>query len=625
VLPAGNPFSPFSQDATLYRYVGQLQQDTRTWTAHLGGTLDKQGKDWRWNVTGSYDHAFTRTLTDRGYGLDALQTALDDLDPTFNPFGPISGLPLLTDLADSVSDTGDVEFVTNGRLVRLPAGDLSTTVKLGVEGAQLNSSSRRAGVETSSDLSRGGVSGQVSFDAPLTSRKNDVLPRVGELSANLNLAVDHLSDFGSLTTLGYGVTWTPLTPVTIIASMTRDDVAPTMQQLGNPVVTTPDTRVFDFVTGQTVDVASVSGGNPDLRREQRQVLKLGVTVKPPSVSGLSVTADYFRTRIDNPISAFPTATAATEAAFPDRFLRGPDGELQRIDGRPINFDRQQSDQIRWGFNYSRQIGKTPPPPPGGFRRPPGEGPRPQADGASPAPEKSDGKSDGKTDDRPPGMDLLQGLGGGDRPPQARNDAPAPPVAGEANRAGPGDGPRGGPGGGRGAGGFGGGPGGGGLGATRVQFAVYQTIHLREQITLTNGGPVLDLLNGDAIGSTGGEPRNEIEAQAGITRMGMGARLTATWQSATTVRGGTTGAPTTLNFSDLATLNLRLFANLGARRDLVEAYPILRGSRVTLLCTNLFDAHMKVRDANGLTPIKYQADYLDPLGRSVKLSVRKLFF
>jgi iron complex outermembrane receptor protein len=41
--------------------------------------------------------------------------------------------------------------------------------------------------------------------------------------------------------------------------------------------------------------------------------------------------------------------------------------------------------------------------------------------------------------------------------------------------------------------------------------------------------------------------------------------------------------------------------------------------------NLFDCRMHVRDASGDSPISYQPDYLDPLGRSIKISFRKLFF
>ncbi len=47
--------------------------------------------------------------------------------------------------------------------------------------------------------------------------------------------------------------------------------------------------------------------------------------------------------------------------------------------------------------------------------------------------------------------------------------------------------------------------------------------------------------------------------------------------------------------------------------------------MTLSVTNLTDAHERVRDATGATPVSYQPAYLDPVGRVVKLGVRKLFF
>ncbi|CAN7610689.1 TonB-dependent receptor [Phenylobacterium sp. LjRoot225] len=622
VVPAGDPFSPFGQDVTLYRYLGRLSQDSRNWTGHLGGTLNGDSRRWRWSLTGNYDHAETRTLTGRGVDVTGLQARLDAQDPTLNPFAPITSLATLTDRAVSASDTGNAQLVVNGALYRLPAGDLSTSVKLGTDATRFDATSRRAGVETTSDLWRGGVNGQISFDAPIASRKTGVAPRLGDLSANLNLAVNQLSDFGALTTLGYGLTWSPVTPVSFIASMTRQERAPTIQQLGNPLVTTPDARVFDYVKGQTVDVTSVSGGNRDLKPEDRRVLKLGLTLRPPKINGLSVSADYFRTRIDDPIASFPTATAAIEAAFPDRFTRDADGDLLRIDSRPVNFARQESDQLRWGLNFSRQIGKSPPPGRDGFRRRETSDTRPGPPAAAGQP-----PSAAPAADRPPGAELLQGALAQDRtPPSDPGASPSPPVTGDAVRANPpqGAGPRSG-----GPGGFGGGPGfggGSGSGATRVQLTIYQTIHLRERIAINDAVPVLDLLDGDAVGSNGGQPRHEIEAQAGITKNGLGARMTANWRSATTVRGGgAPGAPTTLRFSDLTTVNLRLFANLGAQRDLVAAYPTLRGTRVSVSCTNLFDSHIRVRDGSGSTPIKYQADYLDPLGRSVQLSVRKVFF
>ena len=80
----------------------------------------------------------------------------------------------------------------------------------------------------------------------------------------------------------------------------------------------------------------------------------------------------------------------------------------------------------------------------------------------------------------------------------------------------------------------------------------------------------------------------------------------------------------LRFSPLATFNLRLFANLGERLELVSKYPVLRGSSVRFEVDNIFDAKPRVRNALGDVPASYQSDLLDPLGRTVSISFRKLF-
>jgi outer membrane receptor protein involved in Fe transport len=134
-------------------------------------------------------------------------------------------------------------------------------------------------------------------------------------------------------------------------------------------------------------------------------------------------------------------------------------------------------------------------------------------------------------------------------------------------------------------------------------------------------PELDYLNGDALGSTGGRPRHELEAQGGYFNNGLGARLSAKWRSGTDVNS-TTGED--LRFSPLATFNLRLFANLGERLELVSKYPMLRGSSVRFEINNVFDTKPRVRNALGDVPATYQSDLLDPLGRTVSISFRKLF-
>ena len=77
---------------------------------------------------------------------------------------------------------------------------------------------------------------------------------------------------------------------------------------------------------------------------------------------------------------------------------------------------------------------------------------------------------------------------------------------------------------------------------------------------------------------------------------------------------------TLRFSALATFDVRLFANLQQR---LPRTTWARAMRVSLGVTNLLNRRQRVRDATGRTPLAYQGAYLDPLGRTVSLTVRRL--
>jgi hypothetical protein len=137
-------------------------------------------------------------------------------------------------------------------------------------------------------------------------------------------------------------------------------------------------------------------------------------------------------------------------------------------------------------------------------------------------------------------------------------------------------------------------------------------------------PVLDFLNGSAQGSSGGESRHEVDLQAGYSKDGLGMRLTGHWQSATEVKGGAAGSSSTLRFGSLGTLGVRLFADLGLQLPLLRKHPWVLGTRVMLSVDNVFDSKMRVTDQNGVTPLGYQPDLLDPNGRTIRLTIRKLF-
>lgn len=609
-LPAGNPFSPFGQDVTLYRYLvqaGALGQQVRGTTAHLGVTLNgRLGSRWQWSFTGNGDLSITRTRTDRGIATGAIQTALDAGDGDVNPFGRFADPLLATRLSDSARARGEAiqgDLLLTGPLFRLPAGDAMTSVRLGASANGFSSQSLRAGVERDTRYSRRIASGQVSIDLPLTSRASGVLGAVGDIGVNLNLAAQQLSDFGTLSTIGYGLRWQPVSRVQLLLSANQDRAAPTGAQITDPLVATPNVPLFDYATGQSVFVTQLSGGNATLRQSVRDQFRLGVTIRPFDKPNLALTATYLNSRTRNPIAGFPTPTPDIEAAFPQRFLRDANGMLVQVDARPVNFLASNSAQLRWGFDLSFALKSHIQKVVEAWRA---AGAKPEA--------------------RPKELDDIRALFGGNR--RAGNgDAPPPPPPGEGPGAAASPGGPGGPGNDPGrfrgppGGGFGAGP--GGRGGGRLTFSLYHTWHLEETIRIAPGLPALDLLDGDATGSAGGQPRHELQARFGYTNNGIGARLGVNWESGTHVDGAL-GGGSRLDFGSLATANLRLFANLGQMPSLVKRAPFLRGARVSIGIDNLFNQKREVRDATGATPLRYQQDYLDPLGRTVSISFRKLF-
>lgn len=583
LLPAEGPFSPFANATTLYRYadVDPLERTNRSWTGNATAAFNGDIGRWRWSLNTSYQRDESRTFTERGLDTVGLQEAITAGDPDASPFGPLDLYARVVDRAKSINQVAAIDALASGTLFEMPAGPASASIRVLGNTTDLKSDSLRAGVAQSADIGRDTGTARGNLDLPIASRSRDVLAFLGNLSLNGNAEVEQLSDFGTQTTLGYGLNWQPAEPVRLLVSVTHEEGAPTPQQLGNPVLVTPNVRIFDYVRGETVDVTQVEGGNPNLEGDSRRVFKAGLNLRPIRDTDLTLTADYVSSRIKNPISSFPAATAEIEDAFPDRFLRAEDGTLLRVDTRPVNFARSKRSQLRWGFNFSKPVVTE----------------RQRQEEAARAARRAEREA-----------------------AEAAGTAPPREARGERGRGG-GRGPgAGGPGG----GGWGGGPRGGGGAGGRLQFAAYHTWQFENSILIREGLPELDLLNGSASGSRGGQPRHQIQLQGGYVVNGLGARVSANWQSATEVNGGTTGNDQ-LRFGSLATADLRLFANLGQQPALVRDHPWLRGTRVTLSVDNIFNQRQEVTSAQGTVPLSYQGGFLDPLGRTVRISVRKLFF
>ena len=509
-----------------------LERDSRarnlTSTASINGMMG----DWRWSVTGNYADADQRTFTDR------IDGSVDRFDSSQQSFGGNANL--------------------SGTVTEGWAGPIRLSTTGSYSGLRFDSRSERADGVTTTDLSRDlpGVFG--SLTVPLLDPDYEV-GKIGTLSLTLSGQVQNPSDFDALKSWGANLNWGVTDSLSLIASFNSDEAAPGIQQLGAAPLVTPAVTYYDFATGQTVQITTTTGGNPFLLAEQRRDLKLGLNWSPPMIDGLRLSVNYNRNKSYDTANSFPLLTPEIEAAFPDRVTRNANGVLVALDQRPVNFDRSENSQIRWGLNFGKSFGES-------EQR---AGPRGERSG--------------------PGAGAPRGGAG--------------PRAGGRGRGGPGRM-------------FGGGPQGG-----RWQVSLYHTVKLTDTVLIGPGVPELDLLDGSATGSGGGSNRHLLELDGGVFYKGMGVRLSAKYDSGSTVTGGSAGD---LEFGDLATFDLRFFVSLDQQPKLTGALPFLKGSRLRLAIDNVFDAQRKITDANGVVPLNYQPGYIDPLGRYIELEWRKTF-
>ncbi|WP_324262608.1 hypothetical protein U4960_05715 [Altererythrobacter sp. H2] len=553
------------------------------------------------------------------------------------------------DIANSKVINATSLFTARGTPVFLPAGDLSTTFDFGYDWTRIDSDDTRSG--TAARLTRGDLSGGVNVVVPVTSRREGFLDAIGDVSLSGQAGFNRLSDFGTLYDWSGGVNWSPLEGVDLQATYTWREVAPGLTQLGNPIITDFNVPVFDLTRGETVLASVTTGGNPALLAETQKDWKFSANLEVPFIEGAQLQVDYIRNRSDNVTSSFPLLTPAIEAAFAGRVTRGTDGTLLAIDRRPVTFAETRAERLAFGLTMRGSFGEAQPQGEGG---PPRGGPPPGMGGA-PSDEQrqrftafrerlcaADGEDymvslaaaidRGETPpDAPEGFDAEQAKrmldrfraedGSIDRARLAQfrsmmcssDGAPMAAAGGQPAAGGP---PRG-RGGRGGMGGFG--PGGDNRG--RYFVTLTHTIELNNTVLIAPGVPVLDQLDGEGLAANG-FPRHSSRLEGGVFRNGWGVRASGVYTGKARVNGSGLPGSTDLFFDDLATLDLRLFADLGRLTKTEKGF--LKGFSVSLIANNVLDGQRRVTDSNGDTPLAFQPFLVDPVGRYLGIDLRKMF-
>src|SRR5207302_2182308 len=101
---------------------------------------------WHWNVTGNADWERDLVGTDR------------------------DNIAFPRDRTRETTTSGDLTATTNGNLFKVPAGNASTTLRVGVNTVHLDSARRTGGVPNSNSLGRTSGNAAVTVDLPISRR-----------------------------------------------------------------------------------------------------------------------------------------------------------------------------------------------------------------------------------------------------------------------------------------------------------------------------------------------------------------------------------------------------------------------------------------------------------------------
>lgn len=517
-LPPDIAYSPFSEPVRLLR-LGSVTEPRRRVSDELSVETafhaNHVADDWIAGVSGTLEHRVRNVATDRSFDADAIAVAVRG---GVSPFGDLA--PYLDRTADRTrteSTEGDVNLTLNGDLFEAPAGDAASMISVGYGRIDRASQSRRDSRYEVVDLTRDYLRLRSNLDIPLVASWME-LPLIEQLSVNLNLSRERLSDFGVLSAYGGGASWTPVDRLRLHASYATKEGAPSVNQLGDPAITTPDQRILDQVVGETVFATRIDGGNPSLSGSASETFKLGARFDPIPDVDFFLRADYTNTEIRNPVRSFPDPTPEIEAAFPARFMRDEAGQLTAFDNRPVNLLRSDSRDLRFAFRYAHDL---------------------EIDEAGSEP------------------------------------------------------------------------------ALRVVTSLNHLWRLRERLQIAADIEPLDYLGG----AVGARPAHEIRLASSLTQGGAGAKMEVNWRSETQVHSAVS-EPHGLNFSDLATVRLEAFYSFSGADEEGADLAWLSGARISLMVDNVFNKKQHVADSFGATPRRYNADLLDPVGRTIELQFLK---
>jgi iron complex outermembrane receptor protein len=389
VIPATNPYNPWGEALTptgqLLREFGPWSSDVITRTLRNVFGLTVQLPD-QWFIDASFlygESDATQTISNaiiKDRLQQALNGTLDGFEGRF--FNPFNDENLHIDpnkqfydalrtqqIEDSRTDLVQWTVKSGGKLFELPGGPLTVAGGLEYRSESLiqgNDHDSEIGNITSPDFQgkllsarRYVKSAYGEMDLPITGGEWS-WPGVRNVDLVFSERYDNYSDFGGVEKPKFAVRYKPVDDLTFRATYAEGFIAPSLNLLFAPA--SPGlVTIFDPRKNQTYDVASRSGGNPNLQPETSYSYYAEALWTPASntqnswwrwAKGFSAYVDWYEILVRNQIaSTEPQTLVAGESVFPGGVTRNAAGFITQISSLPHNINTTRTDGLDFGASY----------------------------------------------------------------------------------------------------------------------------------------------------------------------------------------------------------------------------------------------------------------------------------
>jgi hypothetical protein len=150
----------------------------------------------------------------------------------------------------------------------------------------------------------------------------------------------------------------------------------------------------------------------------------------------------------------------------------------------------------------------------------------------------------------------------------------------------------------------------------LQYSVSlnHNMRLKNELLTRPGIPAIDQLR------AGGQSRHSLSFQASVGKRGIGANLGGSWSSPGRLRG----KDEIFIFKPPVTLSVSTFVELDRLFKIPGKKGLLNDLRLSVDIDDILDGYRRVTRGDGTVPAGYSRDEIDPLGRKVRLTLRKKF-